>query len=136
MDRLNQDKENLLAVVVKALDDKRAKDIVALDMAGLSIITDYNVVTHGSSSRQINALAQAVLDAASQAGFDVNRIEGKGSSSWVLIDLGEVVVHVFSEEERDFYQLESLWTEAPSVDIAEWISWWLTTKLLPNFTMT
>ena len=122
MDRLNQDKKNLLAVVVKALDDKRAKNIVALDMAGLSIITDYNVVTHGSSSRQINALAQAVLDAASQAGFEVNRIEGKGSTSWVLIDLGEVVVHVFSEEERDFYQLESLWTEAPSVDIAEWIN--------------
>lgn len=122
MDRLNQDKENLLAVVIKALDDKRAKDIVALDMAGLSIITDYNVITHVSSSRQINALAQAVLDAASQAGFEVNRIEGKGSTSWVLIDLGQVVVHVFSEEERDFYQLESLWTEAPSVDIAEWVS--------------
>ena len=119
---MNQDKENLLAVVIKALDDKRAKDIVALDMAGLSIITDYNVITHVSSSRQINALAQAVLDAASQAGFEVNRIEGKGSTSWVLIDLGQVVVHVFSEEERDFYQLESLWTEAPSVDIAEWVS--------------
>lgn len=116
------EESKLLEVVVKALDDKRAKDIVALNMKNVSIITDYNVVVHGGSSRQINALAQAVTDAASKNGFEINRVEGKGSTKWLLIDLGEVVVHVFSEEERDFFKLESLWSEAQTVDITEWLS--------------
>lgn len=112
---------NLLELVVKALDDKRAEDIVALDMSDISIVTDYNVITHGNSSRQIGALAQSVVDTVNQHGFDINRIEGKGSNKWILIDLGSIVVHVFNEEERDFFKLESLWTEAKTIDIQEWI---------------
>lgn len=119
---MSESVKDLLEIVVKALDDKRASDIVALDMTNISIVTDYNVITHGNSSRQIGALAQSVVDEASKAGFDINRIEGKGSNKWILIDLGSVVVHVFNHEERDFFKLESLWTEAQTVDISDWIS--------------
>lgn len=110
-----------LEIVVKACDDRRAEDIVALDMQGLSILTDYNVITHGNSNRQIGAIAQGVLDDAQEKGIEVKRVEGKGSNHWILIDLGDVVVHVFNQEERDFYQLESLWTEATLVNISEWL---------------
>lgn len=113
--------KTLLEIVVKALDDKRAEDIVALDMTDISIVTDYNVITHGNSSRQISAIAQSVADAVQKEGFDINRIEGKGSNKWILIDLGSIVVHVFNQEERDFFKLEGLWTEAKSIDISDWI---------------
>lgn len=110
-----------LEMAVRACDDRRAEDIVALDMQGISILTDYNVITHGNSNRQIGAIAQGVLDEAQKNGIEVKRIEGKGSNRWILIDLGDVVVHVFSQEERDFYQLESLWTEATLVNVSEWL---------------
>jgi len=113
--------EETLEIVVKACDDRRAEDIVALDMQGVSILTDYNVITHGNSDRQIGAIAQGIIDDAQENGIDIKRIEGKGSNRWVLIDLGNVVVHVFNQEERNFYQLESLWTEANLVNIAKWI---------------
>jgi len=116
----NTTKETL-EIVVKACDDRKAEDIVALDMQGVSILTDYNVITHGNSDRQIGAIAQGVIDNAQENGIDINRIEGGGSNRWILIDLGDVVVHVFNQEERDFYQLEGLWTEASSVNITEWI---------------
>lgn len=119
--KLTEEKK-LLEVIVKALDDKRAEDIVALDMTEISIVTDYNVITHGNSSRQIGAIAQNVADEAQKAGYEINRIEGKGSNKWILIDLGAVVVHVFNEDERDFFKLESLWTEAKTINISEWIA--------------
>lgn len=121
MNRLTDTDKTLLEIVVKALDDKRAEDIVALDMTDISIVTDYNVITHGNSSRQISAIAQSVADAVQKEGFDINRIEGKGSNKWILIDLGSIVVHVFNQEERDFFKLEGLWTEAKSIDISDWI---------------
>lgn len=111
----------LLEIIVKASDDKRSVDIVALDMSNISIVTDYNVITHGNSERQIGAIAQGIADAGQEAGHELKRIEGKGSSNWVLIDFGGVVAHVFSQDEREFYQLEDLWAEAATVDISDWI---------------
>lgn len=113
--------EEVLELVVKAGDDKRAVDILALDMKGISLLADYNVVMHGNSDRQIGAIAQGIVDEAEENGVEVRRIEGKDSAKWILIDLGDVVAHVFNQEERDFFKLESLWTEATSVDISQWI---------------
>lgn len=113
--------EELLELVVRTADDRQAKDIVAIDMRGLSILTDFNVITHASNSRLINAIADSIVEAAEKADIDVLNIEGKQAGNWVLIDLGDVVFHVFDEEERSHYRLESLWTEAPNVDVSEWI---------------
>lgn len=113
--------EELLELVVRTADDRKAQDIIAIDMRGLSIITDFNVITHASNSRLINAIAESVVAEAEKAGVEVLNIEGKQGGNWVLIDLGDVVFHVFDEEERSHYQLEKLWTEAGNVDISQWI---------------
>lgn len=113
--------EELLELVVRTADDRQAKDIIAIDMRGLSVLTDYNVITHASNSRLINAIADNVIEAAEKEGVEVRGIEGKQAGNWILIDLGDVIFHVLDEEERSKYGLEGLWTEAPDVDISQWI---------------
>ena len=113
--------EELLENVIKAADGKRAEDIIALDMKGLSIMSDYNVIMHASNSRLINAIADSVVETGREKGFEVESIEGKKTGNWILIDLGSVIVHIFSEEERNHYQLEGLWSEAETVDISDWL---------------
>lgn len=114
--------EVLLENVVRAADDKMAKDMIVLDMKGISILSDYNVITHASNNRLINAIAEAVVEAGEKSGYPIKNIEGKQGGNWILIDLGDVIFHVFDEDERDHYKLESLWTEAPTVDISDWIT--------------
>lgn len=113
--------EQILEFVVKAADDKLAEDIMALDMKGVSLLADYFVVTHGNNERQIDAITNAVKEAADKNDVEIRQIEGKDGGKWILIDLGEVIVHLFTEEEREFYQLERLWTDADYVDVSKWI---------------
>lgn len=113
--------DELLENVIKAIDGKRAKDIVVLDMQGISIMSDYNVITHASNSRLINAIAKAVLEAGKENGNEVQNIEGQHTGNWLLIDLGSIIVHIFSEGERSHYQLEDIWSEAENVDVSEWL---------------
>ncbi len=113
--------EELLELVVRTADDRRARDIMAIDMKGLSIMSDYNVITHASNNRLINAIAESVVQEAEKAGAEVKSIEGKQAGNWVLIDLGSVILHVFDEDERSHYNLEGLWTEGELVDISDWI---------------
>lgn len=113
--------EKLLENIIRTIDGKRAQDIIALDMKGLSIMSDYNVITHASNSRLINAIADSVVEAGREEGYEVESIEGKKTGNWILIDLGSVIVHIFSEEERSHYQLEELWSETEIVDISDWL---------------
>ena len=113
--------QKLLEIVVKAADSKRAEDTVALDVQGISILADYFVITQANSERQVKAIADAVKEQVYEAGADVKDIEGKDGANWILLDLGDVVVHVFKTETRQFYNLEKLWSDAPLVDIADWI---------------
>lgn len=113
--------EKLLETIVKSADDKRAEDIMAMDMRGISVLADYFVVMHGNNERQINAIADGILEEVEKGGFTINRIEGKDSANWILIDLGDVIVHIFSQEEREFYNLEKLWSDAENVDLTSMI---------------
>lgn len=113
--------EELLESVVKAIDDKRGQDIVALDMKGISIMSDYNVITHASNNRLINAIAEAVVEAGKKNGYEVESVEGQKTGNWVLVDLGSVIVHIFSQEERGHYQLEGLWSEAKNINLVDWL---------------
>lgn len=108
---------DLLQVVYKALDDKRAEDIVILNMKNISLLADYFIICHGNSDRQIQAIAREVKEKAEENGFDVRRMEGYDSARWILIDLGDMVVHVFNKEERQFYNLERLWGDAPQIEL-------------------
>ncbi|MGE8206174.1 ribosome silencing factor [Heyndrickxia sp. NPDC080065] len=107
----------LLMTAVKAADDKRAEDIVVLNMKGISLIADYFLICHGNSDKQVQAIANELKDKAEEIGFNVRRMEGFDEGKWVLIDLGDVVAHVFHRDERGYYNLERLWGDAPTVDI-------------------
>ncbi|GBG95627.1 ribosome silencing factor RsfS [Ligilactobacillus salitolerans] len=115
------DSKELLEVVVKAADNKRAEDVTALDVQQVSLLADYFVIMEAGSQRQVKAIAENIQEAAENAGYDVRDIEGKDASNWVLLDLGDVIVHVFQKETREFYNLEKLWSDAPTVDIANWV---------------
>jgi ribosome-associated protein len=113
----------LLELVVKAADDKKALDIVALDMAEVSGVADFFVIMEAMNVRQIEAIVDNIADAAQAAGVETGgHIEGDGRTGWVLLDLGDVVVSVFGHDERGHYNLEKLWSDAPLVDIDEWIA--------------
>ena len=107
--------QEILELVVKAADSKRAEDIVALDVQKVSLLADYFVICHGNSDKQVQAIANEIIDEAHKNQVEVKRVEGKETARWILIDLGDVVVHAFHGEEREFYNLEKLWSDAPLV---------------------
>ncbi|MCM3237073.1 ribosome silencing factor [Heyndrickxia oleronia] len=107
----------LLNIAVKAADDKRAEDIVVLNMKGISLIADYFLICHGNSDKQVQAIASEIKDKSEEIGYSVKRMEGFDEGKWVLIDLGDVVAHVFHRDERSYYNLERLWGDAPFEDI-------------------
>lgn len=106
-------------LVAKACNDKKAVDTKILHLEGLSIIADYFVITHGNSETQVQAIATGVKDKMGEANITVRGMEGYDEARWILIDLGDVVVHVFHREERGFYNLEKLWADAPIVPVNE-----------------
>ncbi len=102
--------EQLSELVITALEDMKAEDIRLIDVRGITSIADYMVIASGRSDRQVKALAGQVLDTARKQGLKPLGIEGEQQGEWVLIDLGDVIVHAMQRATRDFYQLERLWT--------------------------
>ena len=105
--------------VAALLDSKKAKDVEAIDINGLTTIGDYFVVASGSSTSQTKALADEVEEKLSQLGVEPKRVEGYNSAAWILLDYSDVIVHVFLEEAREFYSLDRLWADAPRVDLSD-----------------
>lgn len=101
----------------EAADAKKALDILVLDLRGLTTIADYFVICSGASSTQVGAIADGVGQAMAREGVNTSHIEGGSESSWILMDLGDVVVHIFDEQARAYYSLERLWGDAPRVAV-------------------
>ncbi|MFN4057016.1 MAG: ribosome silencing factor [Roseinatronobacter sp.] len=101
----------LLDLVLSSLDDDKAEDIVTIDLRGKSSMADHMVVASGRSTRQVAAIAQKLMDRLKETFRLSARVEGKEVGDWVLIDTGDVVVHIFRPEVRDFYQLEKMWQD-------------------------
>lgn len=105
--------------IAAAANDKKAKDILLLNMEGLSPVTDFYVICSAGNSTLVKAIADNIEDKLVEAGVHPTHKEGYADARWVLLDYGDVVAHVFLEEERDFYNLEQLWADAPSESFVE-----------------
>lgn len=105
--------------IAAAANDKKAKDILLLNMEGLSPVTDFYVICSAGNSTLVKAIAYNIEDKLAEAGVHPTHKEGYADARWVLLDYGDVVAHVFLEEERDFYNLEQLWADAPSESFVE-----------------
>lgn len=106
--------DTLKALAVDALEELKAKDIVWLDVARLTSVTDLMVIASGTSTRHVAALAANVVEQAKRSGLQPLGVEGENGADWVLVDLGDLVVHVMMPETRQLYDLERLWADLPS----------------------
>jgi len=100
--------------VLESLDERKGRDIVALEVGKVTDITDYMVIASGTSNRHVKALVDQVVEDAKASGTLPMGVEGRETNEWVLVDLGDVLVHVMQEKSRRFYDLERLWSELPA----------------------
>lgn len=115
---MNKSKE-MTKLTLKALEDKKANDIRIIDIGGVSVIADYFVIASGSNTNQVQAMSDNVREALGRAGFEPRQVEGYGSASWILMDYNDIIIHIFSEESRMFYDLERIWRDGKDISLDE-----------------
>lgn len=108
--------EQLMNVVVNAVEDKKAMNVTTLNLTGISLVSDYYIICHGNSETQVQAIASEAKKQAEKNGATVRGVEGFDTARWVLVDIGDVVVHVFHRDEREYYNIERLWSDAKVVE--------------------
>ena len=109
-EELKKSSDALLNCIIKSLSENKAEDITAIDLRGRTSIGDYMVVASGTSSRLVSSISQKLVDTLKIDHSRMSKVEGKDAGDWVLIDTGDVIVHVFRPEVREFYQIEKMWT--------------------------
>ena len=112
---MNESKKMAL-LAVEALEDKKAEDITIIDISEVSVLADYFIIADGSNRNQVQAMADSAEEALGKAGYDAKQIEGYQSANWILMDYKDIIVHVFSKEDRAFYDLERIWRDGKEVD--------------------
>lgn len=112
------DNKSLSLEVFKALDDKKAHDIKVLDVQGVTSVADYFVIATGTSTKHASSLAESVEEALTGIGLSVSHKEGYRTGEWILLDYLDVVVHVFTQETREFYKLEKMWKDAEILEVS------------------
>lgn len=119
-DNKTSDSDKLIDLVTLGLKEKKAKDIRVMDVRELTTLTDYFVVCHGTSDTQIGALANSVLDKVKEGtGENVWQREGLESRRWIILDYVNVVVHIFSQEKREYYGIERMWSDASITEVSD-----------------
>ncbi len=113
--------KQMAQLVCRALDEKKGRDIKVIDIHDVSVIADYFVIASGSNQNQVQAMVDNVEEQLGRAGFEPKQVEGVRNSSWILMDYGDVIVHVFDEENRLFYDLERIWRDGKSLDMEEFL---------------
>ena len=115
--------EKMMAqIACKAIDDKKGQDIKVIDIHNVSVIADYFVIASGTNSNQVQAIVDNVEEQLGRAGFEAKQIEGNRNSSWILMDYGDVIVHVFDEENRLFYDLERIWRDGKVLEMDDFLN--------------
>ena len=115
---MDQSKE-MARIAYNALSDKKGEDIKIIDITGISVLADYFIIANGNSDSQVNALVDNVEEALHKAGYPLKQREGQASGSWVLLDFGDIIVHVFDRENRLFYDLERIWKDGKDISVEE-----------------
>ena len=115
---LKQSKE-MAKKACQALEDKKAKDIHILDISEVSVLADYFLIASGSNVNQVQAMVDNVEEELHKAGFDPKQIEGYNTANWVLLDYGDIIIHVFDEENRLFYDLERIWRDGSLIKVED-----------------
>jgi ribosome-associated protein len=109
----------VIKIINTALEDKFGKDIVVIDISKISILSEYFVITSGGNSNQVKALADEVSESLRKEGIKAIKTEGYNDASWILLDFDFVMIHIFIEEVRGFYNLEKVWAEGELIDVGE-----------------
>ena len=112
----------MVRLACKAMDEKKAIDIKVIDIHEVSVIADYFVIASGSNLNQVQAMVDNVDETLGRAGFEAKQIEGTRNSSWVLMDYGDMIIHIFDEENRLFYDLERIWRDGKILDAQEFLA--------------
>lgn len=106
-------------LAIQALQDKKAQDIHVIDISEVSVIADYFIIAGGTNKNQIQALCDNVLEVLGRAGYPEKQTEGYNTANWILMDFGDVIIHIFDRENRLLYDLERIWRDGRQVEISE-----------------
>ncbi len=109
----------LAKIAVAALEDRKAEDVKVIDIREVSPIADYFIIANGTNQNQIQAMRDAADEALYKAGVKVQQVEGNQNSTWILMDYNDIIIHIFSKEDRLFYDLERIWRDGKMVDVAD-----------------
>ncbi len=116
---MSMSSKQMARIACHALSEKKAGNIQVIDISGISVFADYFLIADGANQHQIQAMCDSVEEELYKAGISVKQIEGNRNSTWILMDYGEIIVHVFSKEDRLFYDLERIWGDGKFIDVAE-----------------
>lgn len=108
--------KNMAKMAVEALEDRKGEDVHVIDISEISTLADYFIIASGTNINQVQALADNVQEVLGRAGFDTKNIEGYESGKWILLDFGDIIVHIFDSENRLFYDLERIWRDGKLID--------------------
>ena len=109
--------KEMALLAVQALEDKKAEDVCVIDISEVSIVADYFIIAGGNNKSQIQALSDTVEEKLGKAGYPLRQIEGYQNANWVLLDFGDIIIHIFDRENRLFYDLERIWQDGRKVDL-------------------
>ena len=114
--------KEMALLAVDALEDKKGEDITVIDISEVSVIADCFIIAGGSNKSQIQAMSDSVEEKLGRAGMPLKQSEGYGSANWILLDFGDIIVHIFDNENRLFYDLERIWSDGRKIDLTGWRS--------------
>ena len=113
------DSKDIVSIAVKALEDKKCENIKIIDISTVSILGDYFIIGEGNNPNQIQAICNNADDMLGREGINPRQIEGYNNANWILMDYGDVIIHIFDKENRSFYNLERIWKDGTELDISQ-----------------
>lgn len=117
------DSKKFIKYAYKALDDKKAEDITVIDISNISTIADYFIIANGSNLLHVQSLVNSVSSELGKQGYEAKRVEGGRDSTWILMDYLDTIIHIFTREDRSFYNLERIWQDGKVISKKDILSW-------------